>query len=94
MTTVIDIQPRKAPRHGQHYSDSEIAVCWFTFPTPEGRRRLAAQLGRTEHAISFIWRWCDDPECFPPGAHNRIMHQIERCRENLGEQTRGEVIYE
>ena len=82
--------PHKAPRHGKHYEDAEIALLYMVERSDKAKQLLADLLGRTENAIDLVWRWMENAD-FPPEAYNRIQRQAEWAEEKLGKDNRGKI---
>jgi len=82
--------PRKAPRHGKHYEDAEIALIYLVDRSDNAKSLLASLLGRTEDAIDLLWRWIEHAD-FPAEAYNRIQRQVEWAEEALGKSNRGKI---
>lgn len=80
----------KPEHHGEHYTDSEIALILLFRRSAEAKRRLADFLGRSPHAVDFVWRWAEGA-AFPEDAYNEIRRQVARVEEILGPEVRGVV---
>ena len=75
-------------RHGEDWRVGEVALVYTVAKSDEARKRLAQLLERTEDAVDFAWRWCDEAQ-FPEEAENRIADHLKRVKEILGEDARG-----
>ncbi len=80
----------RAPRFGKHYNKAEIALIYLVDRSPKAKDLLATILGRTPHAIDYVWRWVDGAG-FPPQADNRIKRQIEWAEQRLGPENRARI---
>ncbi|MCW8138008.1 MAG: hypothetical protein KIT58_03795 [Planctomycetota bacterium] len=71
-----------------HYDDAEVELAYMVARSPENKADLADLLGRSEHAIDYLWRWCDMAQ-FPERAGNEIERQVAAVRARLGDEARG-----
>lgn len=82
-----DAPARPAWRMRLHYDEAEVELVYLVARSPENREGLAALLGRTEHAVDYVWRWCDMAQ-FPERAGNEIERQVAAVRARLGDEAR------
>lgn len=88
MSSAANASVTRPERHGQDWRIGEVALLYVVQKSDEGKKKLATLLGRTEDAVDFAWRWCDEAN-FPEVAGNRIEDHVKRVREILGEEKRG-----
>jgi len=74
---------KSAANRGKAYEDHEICLIWQVKNTPENAAALAKLLGRTEGAIDFVWRFCEEVRlngfegAIGPRASRYLISQIQ-----------------
>ena len=81
---------KQPSRYGKHYEKAEIALIYLVDRSDTAKRLLAQLLGRTEHAIDWVWQWIHHAD-FPSEVHNRIQRQVEWAEQELGKENRGKI---
>ena len=75
-------------RHGEDWRVGEVALVYTVAKSDEAKKKLAVLLNRSEDAVDFAWRSCDEAN-FPEEAENRIADHVQRVKEVLGHDMRG-----
>jgi hypothetical protein len=81
----------QAPKHREPYEQWEIDLIYRVRTNPKNKADLAFLLGRTDSAIAWIWRTCDEGHSLGPRYSRRLTDQVQDAIARLGPAARGEL---
>ena len=78
MSSTTKESTSRPERHGEDWRVGEVALLYLVEKSDEAKKKLAALLDRTEDAVDFAWRWCDEAN-FPEVAETGSKSMSRKC---------------